>query len=86
MTAITTMLRDARWMRQQPTPDAGQVHCHIGGDGRPFVCDLSRCDSVGLTIDEAHREQQAAGSRGQARPGVARRPGAPVRSLSQRRS
>jgi hypothetical protein len=28
------------------------VHFHLRHDGRPFVCDLSRCDSPALTLNE----------------------------------
>jgi hypothetical protein len=56
MTAMTTILRDALSIGQRR--DGEQVHFHIGGDGRPFVCDHTRCDSVGLTLAEADREHQ----------------------------
>jgi hypothetical protein len=29
------------------------VHFHLGSGGRPYVCDYTRCDSPGLTADEA---------------------------------
>ena len=30
-----------------------QVHCHVDSGGRPYVCDYARCDSPGLSPDEA---------------------------------
>ena len=39
-----------RALRPGSTPEQDQVHLHIGGDGRPFVCDLHRCDSPALTL------------------------------------
>lgn len=29
------------------------VHFHLDSGGRPYVCDYTRCDSPGLTADEA---------------------------------
>jgi hypothetical protein len=29
------------------------VHFHLDSVGRPYVCDYARCDSPGLTTDEA---------------------------------
>lgn len=29
------------------------VHFHVDSEGRPFACDYRRCDSPGLTLDEA---------------------------------
>ena len=29
------------------------VHCHLDSAGRPYVCDYARCESPGLTADEA---------------------------------
>ena len=29
------------------------VHCHVDSVGRPYVCDYARCDSPGLTPNEA---------------------------------
>jgi hypothetical protein len=28
------------------------VHFHIGANGQPFVCDLDRCESPGITADD----------------------------------
>jgi hypothetical protein len=30
-------------------------HFHVDSVGRPYVCDYARCDSPGLTSDEAVR-------------------------------
>lgn len=32
--------------------DHDHVHFHIGANGRPFVCDLDRCESPGITADD----------------------------------
>jgi hypothetical protein len=29
------------------------IHCHLDSVGRPYVCDYARCESPGLTADEA---------------------------------
>ncbi len=34
-------------------PVQHDVHCHVDSGGRPYVCDYARCDSPGLTPDEA---------------------------------
>jgi hypothetical protein len=31
------------------------VHFHVDSAGRPFACDYARCDSPGLTAEEAVR-------------------------------
>ncbi|MGA2012638.1 MAG: hypothetical protein ABSH51_19190 [Solirubrobacteraceae bacterium] len=48
-TEITATIRRA--LRRRPPAEAA-VHFHIGGDGRPFVCDVARCDSPGLSTRE----------------------------------
>jgi len=49
-TEITATIRRA--LRRRPPADQAEVHFHIGGDGHPFVCDIARCDSPGLTTRE----------------------------------
>jgi hypothetical protein len=39
--------------RAIPTTVQHDVHLHLDSAGRPFVCDYARCDSPGLTPDEA---------------------------------
>jgi hypothetical protein len=35
-----------------PSQTREAVHFHLGREGQPFVCDVSRCDSPALTLDE----------------------------------
>jgi hypothetical protein len=35
-----------------PSHTREAVHFHLARDGRPFVCDVSRCDSPALTVDD----------------------------------
>ncbi len=39
--------------RVVPTTAQHDVHFHVDSVGRPYVCDYARCDSPGLTADEA---------------------------------
>jgi hypothetical protein len=50
---ITTKFRRA--FRSSPATHQEDVHLHLGNDGRPYVCDLARCDSPSLSVDEADR-------------------------------
>lgn len=54
---ITTTLK--RMLR--PQAQAAAVHFHLHRDGRPFVCDLDRCDSAALTLGEVDRAHRASG-------------------------
>ena len=36
-------------------PGHERVHFHLDGDGRPFVCDVDRCESPALSLSEAER-------------------------------
>ncbi len=49
---IPTSIRRALRPRRHPGEYAAPVHFHIGADGRPFVCDVVRCDSVSLSLRE----------------------------------
>jgi hypothetical protein len=40
----------ARALRTKPTHE--HVHFHLDSDGRPFVCDIDRCDSPALSPGE----------------------------------
>jgi hypothetical protein len=40
----------ARALRTKPTPE--NVHFHADSDGRPFVCDVDRCESPALSRGE----------------------------------
>jgi hypothetical protein len=35
-----------------PSQTREAVHFHLSREGRPFVCDVSRCDSPALSLDE----------------------------------
>jgi hypothetical protein len=37
---------------QTPTDPHEQVHFHLYADGRPYVCDLHRCESPALRVQE----------------------------------
>jgi hypothetical protein len=39
--------------RVVPATVQHDVHFHVDSVGRPYVCDYARCDSPGLTADEA---------------------------------
>jgi hypothetical protein len=41
------------WRRVMPATVQHDVHFHVGSGGRPYVCDYTRCESPGLTADEA---------------------------------
>jgi len=47
-TSISRALR-----RAIPAAVQHDVHFHVDSGGRPYVCDYTRCDSPGLTADEA---------------------------------
>ncbi len=38
---------------RRPPEAPYDVHCHLDSAGRPYVCDYARCESPGLTADEA---------------------------------
>jgi hypothetical protein len=40
----------ARALRSKPTHE--EVHVHLDSDGRPFVCDVDRCESPALSPSE----------------------------------
>jgi hypothetical protein len=40
----------ARALRTKPTHE--NVHFHLDSDGRPFVCDVDRCESPALSPGE----------------------------------
>jgi hypothetical protein len=42
-----------RALRADPAHE--RVHFHLDGDGRPFVCDVDRCESPALSLSEAER-------------------------------
>lgn len=39
--------------RVSAKPPREDVHFHVDGHGRPFVCDHDHCESPGLTSSEA---------------------------------
>jgi hypothetical protein len=49
-TSVSRALR-----RVIPVTVQHDVHFHVDSVGRPYVCDYARCDSPGLTADEAGR-------------------------------
>lgn len=51
---MTSMIatRVRRTLHLGPTVHEDRVHFHIGANGQPFVCDLDRCESPGITPDE----------------------------------
>jgi hypothetical protein len=49
---IAASLRQALH-RVSTAPSREDVHFHVDGHGRPYVCDHYRCDSPGLTAREA---------------------------------
>lgn len=40
----------ARALRAEPAHE--RVHFHLDADGRPFVCDVDRCESPALSLGE----------------------------------
>jgi hypothetical protein len=48
--AIAARVR--RTLRPGPAADQDHVHFHIGANDQPFVCDLDRCESPGITTDD----------------------------------
>ncbi len=50
-------------IRGVSTPRRDDVHFHIDGHGRPYVCDFHRCDSPSLTAHEAGTDAHGSGHR-----------------------
>lgn len=48
---MTLRIPAIRRLQTRPDPQA-QVHFHLYADGRPYVCDLHRCDSPALSVRE----------------------------------
>jgi hypothetical protein len=53
-TKLTAPLRRALAFEWRQPHD---VHFHTDGDGRPYVCDVARCDSARLTTREIGLER-----------------------------
>jgi hypothetical protein len=48
----TIAARVKRTLHLSPAVHEDLVHFHIGANGQPFVCDLDRCESPGITPDD----------------------------------
>jgi hypothetical protein len=45
----------AIWRAMRPAPGQDPVHFHYHLDGQPFACDVARCESPAVTLDELNR-------------------------------